>query len=236
MIRGKLWLLAVVATVAWFSSASADRAFGGIVVESVPFAFPLSPGSQPLSIPKFDTLGGTRTLTQVDLKIAGSIEANVTAENDSTIPGNMGVDLIGLLKASIPGPLSTTAGILQSAGPVGVAATDGVPGSGPDFVDFGLLSGAGANSTSTNSGLAAYIGPGFLAGTASGNGAFAVTGVTDSTSKITNFQALGNVEVIYTYTDTPGGVAPEPASLIVWSLLGLSLLGASWVRGRIRGK
>ena len=214
---------------------SADQAFGGIVVESVPFAFPLSPGSQPLSIAKFDTLGGTRTLTQVDLKIIGSIEAHVTAENDSAIGGNMSVDLIGLLKASIPGPLSTSAGILQSAGPVAVAASDGIPGSGPDFVDFGLLSGAGSNSASTNSGLAAYIGPGFLAGSASGNGGFSINGVTDSTSKITNFQALGTVEVIYTYTDN-GGVVPEPASVIVWSLLGLSLAGAGWVRGRLRRK
>ncbi|MBX9791704.1 MAG: choice-of-anchor E domain-containing protein [Pirellulales bacterium] len=234
MVRGKLGFLAALVAVSLVGLA-ADRAFGGIVVESAPFAFPLSPGSQPLSIPKFDTMGGTRTLTQVDLKISGSVEALVTAENDSAIGGNMGVDLIGLLKASIPGPLSTSAGILQSAGPVAVAASDGNPGSGPDFVDFGLISGAGSNSTSTNSGLAAYIGPGFLAGTASGNGGFSINGVTDSTSKITNFQALGTVDVIYTYTEN-NGVVPEPASLIIWSVLGLSVIGAGWVRKRIRRK
>ncbi|MGD9648876.1 MAG: choice-of-anchor E domain-containing protein, partial [Pirellulales bacterium] len=217
------------------SATSAERAFGGIVVETVNFSFPLSPGSQPLSIPMFDTLGGTRTLTQVDLKIFGDIEAMVTAENDSSIAGSMGVDLIGLLKATIPGPLSTSAAILQSAGPVSVAATDGTPGSGPDFVDFGLITGSGSNSTSTTTGLAAYIGPGFLAGTASGNGGFAVTGVTDSTSKITDFQASGTVEVTYTYTDN-SGVVPEPSSVIIWSVLGLSVVGAGWVRRRIRGR
>lgn len=235
MILGKRSFLKVLAAGLALSCFLGSSASAGIVVESVNFAFPLSPGSQPLSIPKFDTLGGTRTLTQVDLKISGSVEANVTAENDSVISGNMGVDLIGLLKASIPGPLSTSAGILQSAGPVAVSGTDGVPGSGPDFVDFGLISGAGANSTSTNSGLAAYIGPGFLAGTASGNGGFAITGVTDSTSKITNFQAVGIVDVTYTYTDN-AGVVPEPASVVIWSVLGLSLVGAGWVRRRIRGR
>lgn len=235
MILGKLSFLKVLAAGLVLSCLLGSSASAGIVVESVNFAFPLSPGSQPLSIPKFDTLGGTRTLTQVDLKVSGSVEANVTAENDSVIAGNMGVDLIGLIKASIPGPLSTTAGILQSAGPVAVLGTDGVPGSGADFVDFGLVSGAGSNSASTNSGLAAYIGPGFLAGTVSGNGGFSITGVTDSTSKITNFQAIGIVDVTYTYTDN-AGVVPEPASVVIWSVLGLSLVGAGWIRRRYRGR
>lgn len=235
MSLGKLAFVKMLAASLALSCVFGSAASAGIVVESVNFAFPLSPGSQPLSIPKFDTLGGTRTLTQVDLKIAGSVEANVTAENDSVIAGNMGVDLIGLIKAAIPGPLSASAAILQSAGPVAVSGTDGVPGSGPDFVDFGLISGAGANSTSTNSGLAAYIGPGFLAGTASGNGGFAITGVTDSTSKITNFQALGTVEVTYTYTDN-AGVVPEPASVVIWSGLGLAVVGSRWVRRRYRAR
>ena len=235
MILGKLSFLKVLAASLALSSLLGSAASAGIVVENVAFAFPLSPGSQPLSIPKFDTLGGTRTLTQVDLKISGSVEANVTAENDSVISGNMGVDLTGLLKASIPGPLSTTAIILQSAGPVAVSGTDGVPGSGPDFVDFGLVSGSDSSSTSTNSGLAAYIGPGFLAGTASGSGGFSVNGVTSSTIKLSGFQALGDVTVTYTYTDTPG-VVPEPASVVIWSVLGLSVVGAGWVRRRVRGR
>jgi hypothetical protein len=235
MLLGKFSVLKVLAASLTLSCLLCGSVSAGIVVESVNFSFPLSPGSQPLSIPKFDTLGGTRTLTQVDLKVSGNVEANVTAENDSAISGNMGVDLIGLLKASIPGPLSTTASILQSAGPVAVSGTDGVPGSGPDFVDFGLVSGAGSNSTLTNSGLAAYIGPGFLAGTASGNGGFSITGVTDSTSKITNFQAVGIVNVTYTYTDN-AGVVPEPASVVIWSGLGLSLVGVRWVRRRVRGR
>ena len=235
MVLGKPSVLKLLAASLALGCLLCGSASAGIVVETVSFAFPLSPGSQPLSIPKFDTLGGTRTLTQVDLQILGSISAQVTAENDSAIPGNMGVDLIGLLKASIPGPLSTTAGILQSAGPVSVTGTDGVSGSGPDFIDFGLVSGAGSNSTFTNAGLAAYIGPGFLAGTASGNGGFSVSGVTSSTIKLSGFQALGDVSVTYTYTDNQG-VVPEPASVVIWSVLGLSVVGASWVRRRVRGR
>lgn len=205
-----------------------SSAAAGVVTETSAFSFPLSPGSQNLSIPKFDTLGGTRTLTSVQLKVDATVQANITAENDSAVSGNMGVDLTGLVKASTVGPLSASAFILGSAGPVAVSASDGNPDTGPDFVDFGLLSGNDANSATTLVGLAAYIGPGFLSVLVNGNGGFSATGVTDSTIHVTDFEAFGNVDVVYTYDET--GVVPEPASIVVWSLLGLG--GVFLVRRR----
>ena len=191
------------------------------------FAFPLSPGSQILSLPQWDpALFPGQVLSKVELKISGSVAATVDAENDSKIGGNMGVDLLGVLKATAPS-LATSAGILQSAGPVAVSATDGFAGSGPDFVNFGIVSGSGSNSNSLIAGLGPYIGAGNISATVNGNGGFSVTGVSDSTIHVSNFGADGTVYVTYTYNPVP-----EPTTMALAGLGGLGLALAAWRRRR----
>ena len=202
-----------------------SAAIAATVSYSANFAFPLSPGSQVLSLPQWDpALYPGQSLTKVELKIAGNISATVDAENDSAIGGNMGVDLTGLLKASAPS-LSTLAGVLQSAGPFPVGASDGNPGSGPDYKNFGTVTGSGSNSSSLVAGLAPYIGNGNISATANGNGGFSVTGVSDSTIHVTGFGADGTVTVTYTYV-------PEPSSLALAGISGIGLALAVWRRRR----
>lgn len=180
------------------------------------FSFPLSPGSQNVSLPQFNPSLGT--LVSVTLGLQANVQAQVTAENDSNIGGNMGVDLTGLIKAAGPS-LSTTAGITQSAGPVAVGATDGVGGSGPDFVNFGLISGSDSATNSLLSGLAPYIGLGNVSIAVSGNGGFAVNGVSDSTIQVSSFGANGIAEVTYNYNPVP-----EPGTLALAGMGALALV------------
>ncbi len=191
------------------------------------FAFPLSPGNQAIVLPQWDpALYPGQSLISVELEIQATIGANVTAENDSLIGGNMGVDLTGLANATSPG-LSALAVVLQSAGPSAVAASDGNPGAGPDFVDFGLLSGNDSDSDTIFAGLGAYIGNGNFAGNVAGNGGFSVSGVSDSTIQVSGFGTSGLVIVTYEFVPVP-----EPASFVLaaFAACGLGLVG--WRRRR----
>lgn len=192
---------------------------------NAPFSFPLSPGSQTVSLPQFDTAGGTKVLTSISIDLDALIQAAVTAENDSAIAGNMGVDLTGLVKATVPST-SLTAGILQSAGPVPVAATDGTPDSGPDYYNFGTVTGSDSSNTVLFGGFAPYVGTGTWNATINGNGGFSVNGVTSSTIKISNFGASGEVSVTYNYN-----LVPEPSTL---GLLSLGVAGLAMACARRR--
>lgn len=214
--------LLLLLTLAVSSTASAAS-----VSYNAPFGFPLSPGNQVVNLPQWDpALFPGQVLVSVQLQLDATIGANVTAENDSAIAGNMGVNLTGLAQAT-SGALSTTAAILQNAGPVPVAATDGVPGSGPDFNDFGLISGNDSDSDTIVAGLGAFIGNGNIAANVTGNGGFAVSGVSDSTIQVSSFAANGLVTVTYEFE-----VVPEPSSVALGALgaCGLALVG--WRRRR----
>ena len=202
-------------------------ALAASVTHNANFSFPLSPGNQVLSLPQWDpALYPGQVLAKVELKIAGDIAATVSAENDSAISGNMGVNLTGLLKASAPS-LSSTAAILQSAGPVSVSATDGNPGTGPDFVNFGTVTGSDSASNSLIVGLGPYIGAGNISATVNGSGGFSVSGVSDSTIQVSAFGADGVVSVTYTYNPVP-----EPTTMALAGLGGLGLALAAWRRRR----
>ncbi len=186
------------------------------------FGFALSPGSQVVSLPQWDPSAFPgQTLASVELKVDATVGADVTAENDSVIGGNMGVDLTGLVGATSSG-LSATAAVLQSAGPVAVSASDGNPGSGPDFVDFGSISGSDSDSDTIIAGLAPYIGAGNFNANVNGNGGFSVSGVSDSTIQVSNFATSGLVTVTYNFVPVP-----EPASVVLGTLgaCGLALVG-----------
>lgn len=199
----KLGLLSLIAVAL---ALPADRSFGATVSNSANFGFPLSPNSDTVILDLFNPALGT--LQAVELAISGVIQADITGENDSAISGNMSVNLTGVLGATAPG-LSTTAAVLNSAGPVLVSATDGVPGSGLDYNDFGTVSGAGSDDDLTLA-VGPFIGPGTFNASVTGNGGFNISGVTDSTLQISNFTGSGTVTVTYTYE--PAAI-PEPNSL-----------------------
>jgi hypothetical protein len=221
--------LGIGAVLLLISLAASSAAHAASVSYNAPYGFPLSPGNQAVNLPQWDpALFPGQVLVSVQLTLDATIGANVTAENDSAIAGNMGVNLTGLAQAT-SGSLSATAAILQSAGPVAVAASDGNAGSGPDFNDFGMISGNDSDSDTIFAGLGAYIGNGNFATNVTGNGGFAVSGVSDSTIQVSSFAANGLVTVTYEYA-----AVPEPSSVVlgVFGAFGLALAG--WRRRRTR--
>lgn len=195
----------------------ATTAVAGVDVQTKNWAFPLSPNSALLSFDKFDDNGGLKVLTKVEMSFNATMGAMVTAENDSTLPApDFAVNLSGFVTVSYSS-LSGFVGLVQGAA-AGVGATDGNPGSGPDFHDFGYLSDSDSGFDDTTSGLGSYYGPGTITATVFGSGGFSVSGTTDSTLKLTDFAANGDVTIKY-YWDP----IPAPASL---ALAGLGIMAA----------
>jgi len=186
------------------------------IVQTETLSFSLSPGGATLTFDQFDTLGGTRTLEQVLVELNLTEQANVTAENDSALDGNMSVGLTGNATGTAPG-MSVAAAINTSTAGVAVDPSDGNSGSGPDFHDFGIVSGSDTASDSLHyltDNLSAYVGGGTVDFVIIASGGFAVSGVTDSTTIVSSFGASGDGTLTYVWT-------PEPGSL---SLLGLGAL------------
>ena len=186
--------------------------------DSSNFSFPLSPGNQTIALSQFDTQGGARVLNWVKITLVANIQANITGENDSTIAGNMQLSLTGLVDADAP-TISAGAGISENSAMVSVSATDGVADSGPDFHNFGTFGGSDTDNAVELSSFSAYIGTGTFNVNIVGSGGFALSGVTDSTLKISNFGTNGTVTVLYDYD-----VVPEPATLALLALGGLPVL------------
>lgn len=219
--------LRIGALVSLLSLAVTAAAQAASVSYNAPFGFSLSPGSQVVNLPQWDPAAFPgQVLVGVTLEIDATIGANVTAENDSATGGSMGVSLTGIASATA-GSLSATASILQNAGPVAVSGTDGVGGAGPDFNDFGLISGNDSDTDSIFAGMGAYVGNGNFAANVFGSGGFAVSGVSDSTIQVSGFATNGQVTVTYEYA-----AVPEPASLALSAIgaVGLALVG--WRRRR----
>lgn len=196
-------------------AAAAGTASAAVETWNQAWAFPLSPNNTTLVFPKFDTLGGTRVLTKVEMLTNSTMTANVTAENDSILPAPaFSVNLSGFVTVAF-GTLNGFNGLSQGAG-ASVAATDGISGSGPDYNNFGALSDSGSGATDTTSGLAAYTAPGTINADVFGSGGFSVSGSTNSTLNVSNFQGFGDVTINY-YWET----VPAPASLALLGMGGL---------------
>jgi len=188
-------------------------------VQSSSFSFPLSPGAATLSFDLFDPFAGVgpgkeRILQKVKITIDATIGANVTAENDSSIGSDFfAVNLSGFVTMNFGG-LNAAALINKTeVAPGGIAPSDGVPGSGPDFFDFGFISDtqSGMGMAELPADLSAFIGAGMINANVSGSGGFSVSGVTDSTLQISNFGASGTATIEYFYKIIP---APGAAGML----------------------
>lgn len=185
--------------------------------QSMMFGFPLSPNDAVLTFDKFDTMGGTRVLKAVGLEFEGSVTVQVTAENDSTLPApEFAIGLTGFVDVSGPAGLAGVGTVSQSAGPVSVGPSDGVPEGGPDFHDFGLLSDTFMGDDLLFFGIDDFIGPGSFDVNVHGEAGFAASGTTDSAIRTSNFRADGEVTVIYYYN-----IIPSPGAAALMGLAGL---------------
>jgi len=191
------------------------------------FAFELSPGGTVLDFAQFDTSTGNpntfKQLQKVVITLNCSIGANVTAENDNIEPADFfAANLTGLVTLDMAGLGANASVIENSVAPGGVGGTDGVPGSGPDFFDFGFVSGSDndMDMSSDVAVLAAFTGNGFVSATLAGSGGFAVSGASNATLVISNFGAEGTVTVEYFYK-----IIPTPGSAALIGLAGLVTAG-----------
>lgn len=195
--------------------------------ETQNYSFQLSPGGTVLDFAQFDTSTGNantfKQLQKVIITLDASIGANVTAENDNIEPADFfAANLTGLVTLDIAG-LGATAAIIQNAtAPGGVGGTDGVPGSGPDFFDFGFVSGADSDMdmSSDVAVLAGFVGNGVVSATLAGSGGFAISGASNATLVISNFGAEGTVKVEYLYK-----IIPTPGSAALIGVAGLVAAG-----------
>jgi len=197
-------------------SATGSAATSGVISETHGFEFPLSPNSLSLAFSQFDDHDGMCILHRVTLDLVATESARVTGENDSSISGNVTVNLSGFVTGTGAG-LSTTCLMSSSAGPVFLAESDGVFGSGPDYHDFGTISDSNSDSDSLASGLEAFIGSELIYIDIFGTGGFVLSGVTDSTLTVSDFRAFGYATITYEYE-----CIPEPAALF---LLGAGAMG-----------
>jgi len=196
-------------------AAAAGTASAAVETYTQNWAFPLSPNNATLVFPKFDTLGGTRVLTKVEMLTNSTMTANITAENNSALPAPaFTVNLSGFVTVAF-GSLNGFNALNQAAG-ASVAATDGITGSGPDFNDFGALADSGSGATDTTSGLASFTAPGTINANIFGSGGFSVGGSTDSTQNVSIFQGNGDVTINYYWEPIPA-----PASLALLGMGGL---------------
>lgn len=189
--------------------------------QTLPFQFSLSPNGQTLNFSQFDTMGGTRILTAVTLDLNATERANGTCENDDlNLGGSMSMGLTGFVTGN-GGGMGTSALLSFTSPTVGVTASDGVAGSGSDYHDFGLLTDSGSDNDFLILGfpghdLSPFIGSGLIGIDIAGEGGFSFQGVSSATMVVTNFEALGDAMITYTYT-------PEPATMVLLGLGGLLL-------------
>jgi hypothetical protein len=200
----------------------AGAAQGAVIVQSSPFAFPLSPGAEVLAFNQFDPALGT--LTKVELFFNGFLGATATAENDSVLDApDFGLSLTGNASATF-GTLSAI-GLVNTVFSQALAASDngGVAnGSGPDFHDFGAVGDVFGDTDEENAAFAPYIGLGQINADIDASAGFSFVGTTDATLGINNLGTFGEVFVVYTYDPIP---APGAVAL-------LGLAGVAGLRRR----
>jgi hypothetical protein len=179
----------------------------------LPFAFPLSPGSQSLQFNLFDDMGGTRELQMVEILMDITMGAHVTATNDSEIPAEFfAVHLSGNAQASFGG-LNIIALLAQTE----AVPDDDLPIPPGGNWDFGFVSASDNVSDSTTMNLKDFIGAGTMNAVIEGSGGFSVEGVADATLVIKDFEASGDVTIIYHYKQ----IVPAPGALALFGLAGL---------------
>jgi len=182
-----------------------------------------NPGGQTLNFTQFDDNGGMYLLTKVTLVLNATQGANVTGENDTDAPGSISAILGGTVTAT-GGGLSAIALLSTSDGPYAIGATDGTPGSGPDFHDFGFISDTDGDTDILNNppdNVSSFVGLGTIGIDIAGSGGFSISGVSNSTMVVTDFGSEGSATITYEYS-----VVPEPATIGMLVTGAIGMFGA----------
>jgi len=179
---------------------------------------------------KFDTQGGTRTLTGVTISFSfDKLGGSYAVDNDSAAFGSITFnhELKGRLTSSdvSVGTAGTYLAALSEF-TTSVGTDDGDPQSqfdtgGPDYVVYNPADILGTTTTATIEGAswAAYTGTNTFNVNFQASQTFGVDGVGGLQSQTIASQVAPTVEVIYTYT-----AVPEPASALLGGLGILTLL------------
>ncbi len=200
-------------------ACGSSPALGGMLTFQVPFTITMtaSPGERSFSgsitvnLPQFP--GSQFDLTNVSLDVNASILASATAQNMDSVMGTFGVRYLGTFHGTGPGPRSSDgepASTIAASPVVELAAFNGVNGSGPSFVNFGMFSGNLSTESIPTFGLnRLYAGFGEFPVTINAGASVTTEGTLDNVFLNTlSVQLVGNAVVTYTSV-------PEPSSLIL---------------------
>lgn len=186
----------MLATFALTTAVSA-AATAGTESQTFPFSSSASPYLAAVPVAGFDDFNGLRTLTGVTLEVTASFAADLTIENNSPLscPDAAGA-MLGT--ATLVGPELVVAEVQDVAlSALVLAPSDGVPGSGPDFHDFGTL--AGADAAASPADPADFTGDGPLEMYIHAEGEVLTSGVSPATIAVTNYGVEGVVKVTYVF-------------------------------------
>lgn len=175
-----------------------------------------------LSVDMFDTLGGTRILTGVEINFTGWLQSSGTLTNTSgttqsftaiveaySFFADPSLAIINNFQLfPIPATITSTSVVNLVTG-----ATATMP--------YGIIT--RSQSQSFNSGLSNFYGPGFVTFDLSTLIAQTAVGAGGNITWAVNTDAKANVEIIYTYETSE---VPEPAALL---LFGMGMLGFSGI-------
>ncbi|MBT8484346.1 MAG: choice-of-anchor E domain-containing protein, partial [Phycisphaerae bacterium] len=183
--------------------------------QTLTYLYPLAPGSAILGFDQFDDHGGTRVLLEVQIEVDGAMQADITAENDTDLPApDLSLGLTGVFVLDFE-QLGVSDGFSEQFPTDGVGRSDGIPGSGPDFWDFGtvVLPTLALDSTTTD--LDVFIGPDTVDAVVFATGGFSLSGASDTTLTVSNYLATGSVTVTYFFKRLPGACCFDDGSCSV---------------------
>jgi hypothetical protein len=185
-----------------------------------------------VSLPQFDTLGGTRTLTGVALSYDLYVTVDQAAENNADearsqtistfVSGNIKLGLTTVLSIA-PVEYQNLTGTLAASDNGGTANN-----SGPDFIDFAVTTANQSNTGNFVGSLVPFIGGGTVS---FDTAATALTAADLNNWSITS-TALGNARVGVAYTWEPTEIQVPEASTYAAAFGLVGLVGFGWVRSR----
>lgn len=210
-----IWVMVVTAILVPTATASS-------IVQSAHYDFGIDTGASSFGpqymggfFTQFDDQGGTRILERVTLMYGILASANVAVENEAVYPDMPSMTFtVHLGVTPWPSPVD-----MYNEYTVDLAATDGVPGSGPDFYDFGIISVDGGGGYWETTSDLAWFSSGNPEDEFVFNGSAGITLDGPTVLTVSDFTASMNANLTYEYS-----VVPEPATLFLFGLGYLTLI------------
>ena len=198
---------AAAATTTALLTLTTAGAHAGVLTQSETYSFQLAPGGTTVTFEQFDELDGDRPLVGVEVSFRGTAQVDVTAENDAGVPApDVAAALLSTLSLDVA-DLALDLALERTIATGGLAASDGVPGSGPDFFDFGTISDSGEATAfvSAPGDIDTFAGTGTITADITGAGDWLVVGISEGTVIGQNFMASGDLAITYTFVPAPAG-------------------------------